>query len=141
MGLVTVTGLLLIVVPIAFNGCFFLLQKAFEYPDILRKPTDYILRRFKEGGAPLRRLWYAFALSAALFIPVPVLVQQIFGSDTPWFLAVGTVIGVLAGLVQLLGLIRWSFLVPSLAGVYTDPGSSQATRDSVALFSRLFTAM
>src|SRR6185295_10388703 len=119
MNLITLAGLLLIVVPIAFNVTFFLLQRAFEYPDILRKPTDYILRRFKEGGARLRRFWYAFAFSAVLFIPVPVLVQQVFQADVPWFLVVGTTIGVLAGVVQVLGLIRWYFLVPSLADTYT----------------------
>jgi hypothetical protein len=138
MGLIILTGLLLILVPIAFNGSFFLLQRAFEYPDILRKPTDYILRRFKERGAPLRRLWYVFAFSAALFVPVPVLVQQVFEPDAPWFLTVGTVVGVLAGLVQVFGLIRWSFLVPSLADLYTDPASSQATRDSVAVVFQAF---
>lgn len=138
MQLTTLTGLLLIVVPIAFNGCFFLLQRAFEYPDILRKPTDYILRRFKDGGAPLRRLWYAFALSAVLFTPVPILVHQVFGPEAPWFLAAGTVIGVLAGVVQFLGLIRWSFLAPSLATIYTDPESSPATRESVAVTFQAF---
>jgi hypothetical protein len=133
MEVAALTGLLLIVVPIAFNVSFFLLQRAFEYPDILRQPTETILRRFQQGGASLRRLWYAFTFSAVLFTPVPVLVHQVFGPDTPWFLAVGTVLGVLAGLVQILGLIRWPFLVPSLAEIYTDPGSTQATRESVAV--------
>ena len=134
----TLTGLLLIVVPIAFNVTFFLLQRAFEYPDILRKPTDYVLRRFKEGGTPLRRLWYAFTFSAVLFTPVPVLVQQVFQPDAPWFLVVGTALGVLAGTVQFLGLIRWPFLVPSLADMYTDPESTQATRDSVVVVFHAF---
>jgi hypothetical protein len=138
MQLATVTGLLLILVPIAFNATFFLLQRAFEYPDILRKPTDYILRRFKDGGASLRRLWYAFALSAILFLPVPVLVHQVFGPDAPWFLVIGTVLGVLASLVQIFGLIRWPFLVPSLADMYTDPAASPATRDSVAVTFQAF---
>jgi hypothetical protein len=138
MQLTSLTGLLLIVVPLGFNATFFLLQRAFEYPDILHKPTDYILRRFKDGGAPLRRLWYAFALSAVLFTPVPILVQQVFGPDAPWFLVVGTVIGGLAGGVQVLGLIRWSFLVPSLADIYTDPESSPATRASVAMTFQAF---
>jgi hypothetical protein len=138
LALITLTGLLLILVPIAFNVTFFLLQRAFEYPDILRKPTDTILRRFKEGGSPLRRLWYAFAFSAVLFTPVPVLVGQVFQPDAPWFLAVGTTIGVLAGAVQFLGLIRWPFLVPSLADTYTDPASTQATRDSVAVVFQAF---
>lgn len=136
--LITLTGLLLISVPIAFNVTFFLLQRAFEYPDILRKPTDYVLRRFKEGGAPLRRIWYAFAFSAVLFTPVPILVQQVFQPAAPWYLMVGTALGVLAGAVQVLGLIRWPFLVPSLADMYTDPGSTQATRDSVAVVFQAF---
>jgi hypothetical protein len=136
--LIPLTGLLLIVVPIAFNVTFFLLQRAFEYPDILRKPTDYILRRFKEGGAPLRRLWYAFTFSAVLFTPVPVLVGQLFQPEVPWYLVVGTTIGVLAGAVQFLGLIRWPFLVPSLAATYTDPASTEATRDSVAVVFQAF---
>jgi hypothetical protein len=138
MKLTTLTGLLLIVVPIAFNFTFFLLQKAYEYPDILRKPTDYVLRRFQAGGASLRRLWYAFAFSAVLFTPVPVLVQQVFLPDAPWFLTVGAVIGVLAGVVQFLGLLRWSFLVPSLADMYTQPESTQATRESVVVVFQAF---
>jgi len=138
MELTTLTGLLLIIVPIAFNVTFFLLRRAFEYPDILRKPTDYVLRRFRDGGAPLRRLWYAFAFSAVLFTPVPVMVQQVFQPETPWFLVVGTAMGVLAGAVQFLGLIRWSFLVPSLADIYTDSQSTQATRDSAAVVFQAF---
>lgn len=136
--MITLTGILLIAVPIAFNVTFFLLQRAFEYPDILRKPTEYVLQRFKDGGAPLRRLWYGFTFSAVLFTPVPVLVQQVFQPAVPWYLLVGTALGVLAGAVQFLGLIRWPFLVPTLAEIYTDPKSTQATRDSVAVVFQAF---
>lgn len=51
---------------------------------------------------------------------------------------VGTTLGVLAGAVQVLGLIRWSFLVPSLADLYIDPKSTPATRDSVAVVFQAF---
>jgi hypothetical protein len=132
------TGIMLIVTPIAFNTTFFLLQKAFSYPDILRQPTEVILRRFKEGGGSLRRLWYAFTFSAVLFTPVPVLVHLVFQPDAPWFLVVGTTIGVLAGVFQAIGLIRWPFLVPFLAEIYTDPRSTQATRDSAAVTFQAF---
>jgi hypothetical protein len=138
MKLTTVTGLFLIIVPIAFNVTFLLLGRAFEYPDILRKPTDYVLRQFKAGGASLRRLWYAFMFSAVLFTPVPVMVQQLFQPEVPSFLVVGTTIGVLAGAVQFLGLIRWPFLVTSLAEMYTAPDSTQATRDAVVVVFQAF---
>lgn len=138
MKLTTVTGLFLIIVPIAFNVTFLLLGRAFEYPDILRKPTDYVLRQFKAGGASLRRLWYAFMFSAVLFTPVPVMVQQLFQPEVPSFLVVGTTIGVLAGAVQFLGLIRWPFLVTSLAEMYTAPDSTQATRDAAVVVFQAF---
>jgi hypothetical protein len=45
------TGVLLIVLPVAFNVFFFLLGRMFGYPGILREPTAEILTRF-EAGAP-----------------------------------------------------------------------------------------
>lgn len=138
MRLTTVTGFFLIVVPIAFNVTFIMLGRAFEYPDILRKPIDYIMRQFKAGGAPLRRLWYAFTFSAILFAPVPVMVHQVFQPDAPWFLSVGTAIGVLAAAVQILGLIRWPFLVTTLADIYTEPKATQSTRDAVVVVFEAF---
>jgi len=67
MELIQITGALLIFLPIAFNVIFFLLQKTFEYPDILRKPTDYILSKFNAGGSRLVVTWYSFALTGLLF--------------------------------------------------------------------------
>jgi hypothetical protein len=48
------------------------------------------------------------------------------------------VIGVLAGVAQFLGLLRWSFLVPTLATMYVDPKATQATRDGVAVVFQAF---
>ena len=48
-------------------------------------------------------------------------------------MAVATAFGVVAGVVQFLGLVRWPFLVPYLAETYLDPASSVATRESVAV--------
>jgi len=138
MKLTTLTGLLLILVPIAFNVTFLLLGRAFEYPDILRKPTNYILEQFKAGGTSLRRLWYLFTFSAILFTPVPVLIHQVFQPEAPWFLVIGTTLGVLAGAVQFLGLIRWPFLVTSLADIYTQPNATPATREAVEVVFQAF---
>lgn len=130
------TGLFLILLPIAFNVIFFLLQKTFEYPDILRKSTDYILSRINSGGNRLILTWYSFALTGFLFVPTAVLVHQVFARDNIPYMAIATTIGVLAGLVQFLGLIRWTFLVPYLAKTYFEPDSSQATKDSINIVKR-----
>ncbi len=133
-----ITGGLLILLPIVFNVAFFMLGRTFEYPDILRQPTDAILKKFRAGGARLVAWWYVFAFGAILFIAVPVLLFQILNtSDTPYLL-VGTVIGVIAGLVQVFGLLRWSFLVPHLANVYFNPNASGAERDAVSVVFQAF---
>src|SRR5688572_25571853 len=121
MTIVQFAGLFLILLPIAFNVIFFLLQKTFEYPDILRKPTDYILSQFNAGGSRLILIWYCFALTALFFVPTAILVHQVFAKNDIPYLAISTTIGVLAGLVQFLGLIRWTFLVPYLAKTYYEP--------------------
>ena len=64
------TGVLLILVPIAFNVAFFALGRAFEYPDILRKEPDEILRRFHAGGPGLILRWEALLLSALAMLPL-----------------------------------------------------------------------
>ena len=37
------TGLLLLVLPVAYNLLYTLLARSFDYPDILRQPTDQVL--------------------------------------------------------------------------------------------------
>ena len=48
MSTATVAGLLLIVVPIAFNVAFGALAARFDYPDILRQPTAHVLSKFRD---------------------------------------------------------------------------------------------
>ena len=138
MSFTKLTGFLLILLPIAFNVIFFQLQRNFEYPNILRKPTDYILRRFNEGGTRLIATWYAFAFTGVLFIPVAILVHQTLASEGNPYMPFATTIGVLAGLVQFFGLIRWTFLVPYLAKTYFEADATQATRDSIAIVFQAF---
>jgi hypothetical protein len=132
------TGVILILTPVAFNVFFTLLSVSFEYPDILREPTGYVLRSFDAGGSYLVAIWYGFMLTAVLFVPLAVLVHKVLArQDTP-YLGVATAFGVVAGVVQFLGLVRWPLLVPYLADVYLSPDSSEATRESVAVVFEAF---
>src|SRR5919107_120910 len=90
------TGVILILTPVAFNVFFTLLTVTFEYPDILREPTDRILRQFDAGGSGLVAIWYGFMLTAVLFVPLAVLVHKALArQDTP-YMAVATAFGVVA---------------------------------------------
>src|SRR5919199_6825093 len=75
------TGVLLILTPIAFNLLFTLLSMTFEYPDILREPAGYVLETFDAGGARLVATWYGFMLTAVLFVPPVVLVHRVLAGD------------------------------------------------------------
>jgi hypothetical protein len=48
------------------------------------------------------------------------------------------VFGVLAGVVQMLGFVRWPFLVPGLAKTYLDPAASLASREAVRVVFSAF---
>src|SRR3954468_11894134 len=109
------TGLSLIVLPIIFNVLFALLASRFDYPDILRRPTDDVFAKFRDGGVPLLILWWLFGLTAVLLIPVVVLVSTQLSEASASLVITTTVVGVLAAVVQFLGLMRWPFVVPYLA--------------------------
>lgn len=64
------TGAVLVAVPLLFNVGFTLLARRFDYPDVLRHPTDEVLERFRQGGSSLLLIWWVFAVSAVLFAPL-----------------------------------------------------------------------
>ncbi len=119
MSVETAAGVVLIVAPLWFNANFALLGKRFEYPDILRRSTSEVLERFRAGGSGLILLWWTFMLSGLLLIAGAVLLGQVLGFGV--IVPVATTIGVLAGFVQMLGLLRWVYVVPALARAYADP--------------------
>jgi hypothetical protein len=135
---ITIAGLVLIAVPLAFNAAFTLLAARFDYPDILRQPTTDVLAKFHAGGTPLVLTWWAFALTALLMVPLVVLPSRAIDDADPTLLAFATTVGVLAALVQFLGLVRWPFLVPYLARASADPDASEARREAVDVVFQSF---
>jgi len=108
MGTATFAGLLLIVIPVAFNVAFGMLAARFDYPDILRRPTDEVLSRFEAGGTGLVLLWWSFAMTAVLFAPLVVLLSRAIVDPDQTLLALATTVGGLAAIVQFLGWIGWA---------------------------------
>jgi hypothetical protein len=135
MSLDVITALLLIAVPVAFNLAFFELGRAFDYPAILRKEPDEILRRFAAGGSGLILRWQALLLSAVAMLPLVGLLAVTL--TAPMELTVlSVVVGAAASLVQALGLVRWPFAVPELARRYlAAPAgpSGDTTREMVTV--------
>jgi Domain of unknown function (DUF4386) len=138
MSTTTAAGVLLIVSAVWFNVWFAVLARRFDYPEILRRSTEEILARFREGGSELILIWWAFTASGGLLVASVVLLFRALGAGTPTASVFALVVGVLAGLVQVLGLLRWVYLVPALARTHADPDASESTRDAAAVTFRAF---
>lgn len=127
------TGILFIIGAAIVNIPYTLLIMNFDYPDILREPTGFILTRFKEGGTGLIFTWLAFAWAGIpLLFAIAMLHKILEREDTP-YLGAGTIAGIIGGITQMIGLLRWTFVVPSLAATYTDPTTSAAAKESATI--------
>ncbi len=126
------TALFLIVVPVLFNVAFLELGRAFDYPDILRREPDEILRRFHAGGTGLLLRWHLFMLTALALVPAAVLLAVVLGA-APALTVMTIVTLVVAALVQVLGLLRWTYAVPELARrwVAAEGDAKEPTRQSI----------
>jgi hypothetical protein len=135
VGVDTAAAVLLIAVPIAFNVAFFELGRTFDYPNILRKEPDEILRRFAAGGSGLVLRWEALLVSALAMLPLAALLAVALAAP-PALTVLSIAVGTAAALVQAIGLVRWPFAVPELARRYvTAPAGpdGDATRQTVGV--------
>lgn len=131
----TLSGILLIAVPLVFAAGFIGLQMTFDYPDILRRPAGEVLTRFAHAGWDLHAYWYAMMIAAVGLIPAAVATGLSLWKRDGLLAALSIAFGVLAGLVQALGLIRWVMLTPALAATYVAPSASpQDQAIATALF-------
>lgn len=130
------TGALLILGAILVNIPYTLLIMTFDYPDILRAPVGEILTRFAAGGSALIWTWLAFAwVGLPILLGILLLPQALAGerhSGRDWLSSVALLFGATGAVAQMVGLLRWSFVVPSLARSYTAPQASASTREAVA---------
>jgi hypothetical protein len=129
------TGVLFILGAILINIPFNLLIINFDYPDILRQPVGEILTKFQAGGNSLIYTWLAFAWVGIPMLFGVVMLKRVLEKENSPFLETATAFGLIAFVVQMVGLLRWVFVVPILARLYTDPTTAAATKDSLsALF-------
>lgn len=107
-------GLLLIVGAVGVLVPYSILTLIFDYPDILREDTGVILTKFHAGGNTLIWTWWAFAILGLPLLVAYVLLGQRLEHKFV-FIRWATTLGVVGLLVQMIGLLRWAFVVPVLA--------------------------
>lgn len=125
------TGILFILGALLVNVPYAGLISSFNYPDILREPAATVLTQFADGGTSLILTWFAFAWTGFPLLLAIVLLHRILKPIDAGWVGVATVLGVAGALVQMVGLLRWVFVVPVLAAAYVEPAASEATRSAV----------
>ncbi|MDB5200487.1 MAG: hypothetical protein JWO92_2450 [Chitinophagaceae bacterium] len=123
-------GLLLIAGAIGVFIPYTILTMTFEYPDILRQDTGTILTKFHEGGCSLIFTWWAFAIMGLPLLIAYILIGQKFESRLG-FIRWVTTLGIISGIVQIVGLLRWVFVIPVIANSYvTGDAAAKAAATS-----------
>lgn len=126
------TGIFFIVGAVLVNVPYSLLIANFDYPDILRMPTAEILTRFHEGGNGLIYTWLAFAWVGLPMLFGAIMLKRVLEKEGSPLLETATTMGILGFVVQVIGLLRWVFVVPILARLFTDPAANSATQAAVS---------
>lgn len=124
-------GLLLILGAVGVFIPYTILTFTFDYPDVLRHESGLLLVSFHSGGSPLIFTWLAFALLGIPLLIAYSMIGQKLETRLPYMRWV-TSIGIISGVVQIVGLLRWVFVVPVLASDFINAGQP-ATRDTIVI--------
>lgn len=129
-------GLLLIAGAIGVFIPYTILTIIFEYPLILRQDPGTVLTRFHQGGSQLIFTWWAFAmLGLPLLVAYVKIGQQL--EQRLGFIKWATTLGVISGIVQIIGLLRWVFVVPVIASNYVTASNPVSKEIAISSFQLL----
>ncbi len=138
MSLPKLTALFLVLEIILFMTAFRILSNAVNWPAGLDEPAGVVLPLIVQQRGAVIGGYYSYMLSAILLIPLSLLLHRLLAKENSPLLAIATTFGVLTGVMKSLGILRWLFLMPFLADTYVNPGTSAATRQTVALLYDAF---
>lgn len=137
---VRTAGGLMIAAAVLANVCFALLGSRFNYPDILREPATNILRQFHSDVGPVALLFAGLAAASALLIPIAWFSRHLLGPAPTRVRRIMVTAGIAAGMVQVVGLLRWPLFVPRLAAVVANPATkADARSNAIDTFQTLHT--
>lgn len=124
-------GMVFIFIPFLIQIPYTMLIVNFQYPDILRMPAGRILSEFQKGGSTLVWTWWFFGISGLPLVFSYLSLYQITKIKSPLASLTATTLGVVSLFFQLMGLLRWVFVVPVLANLYMDTNTSSAMKEAI----------
>ena len=109
-----------------------ILTVTFEYPDILRQDVGIVLTKFHDAGSTLIFTWWAFAILGLPLLIAYIKIGQVLENKIS-FIKWVTLLGIVSGIVQIIGLLRWVFVIPVIATNYvtaTDPTQKEIAKSA-----------
>ncbi len=123
-------GILSVLNGVSFFPPFIILLVGLRFVD---QPADIAIPIFQQHSATVLISYYVLAWNGLLLIALVLLLNRALADRGVYLMGIATVFGVLGGLMQVLGDLRWPFLLPFLANSYSDPHASQATCSAIAI--------
>ena len=123
-------GILSVLNVVSFFPPFITLLVGLGFVD---QPANIAIPIFQQHSATVLISYYILAWNGLLIITTILLLYRALAGRGVYLMGIATVFGVLGGLMQVLGDLRWPFLLPFLANSYSDPHASQATRSAIAI--------
>lgn len=127
IGTLLIIGAVLLFIP------YTILTIIFDYPDILREDAAAVLTRFQVGGVALIAVWWLFAMVGLPLLPAYILLGQKLEGKVAFAKWV-TTLGIISLVVQIVGLLRWTFVVPILAQTFVNATDDATRAASVVIF-------
>ncbi|WP_027483345.1 DUF4386 family protein [Deinococcus pimensis] len=121
---------------VSMFGAFFVLSAAIDWPASLDLPPERALPLVHAQASGVALGYTLYFLSAFLLVPLAVLARRVLETigARGALLEAATALGVLAGALKLLGIVRWLVAMPALASAYAS--GDAGTREIVAVTYR-----
>ena len=105
---------------------FGVLGAVFEFPEVLRLSAADRLALYRANQGIIQPTYWVLAMTGFTQVAMAVLLCRSFVRTSSPMLQLALVFGVLCGLLQMAGFIRWAILIPYLAELMADADSQTA---------------
>lgn len=115
---------------------FAILGVVFEFPEVLRFPAVERLALYRANQPVVQPTYWVLSMTGFTQVAMAVLLCRSFSRTAGPLLQLALVFGVLCGLLQMAGFIRWAILIPYLAEMMA--GADAQTAATLAIVEGVF---
>jgi len=130
------TAILLFAQVAILIGGYFVLQAAFNFPDILRESAADRLTLFASKESIIVPTYWIYAMTGLLQVAFSVMLWRVSRVRDTALGQLAVVFGILTGVFQVMGFIRWVVVIPVLAAAL----KAGTPADSIALIESVLNA-